>query len=54
MAKETSSAVKQFAIPELVDTHGAAEILGRSANTLKSWRAEGVGPDYAEIAGPSP
>jgi hypothetical protein len=54
VAKETISAVKQFAIPELVDTHRAAEILGRSANTLKSRRAEGVGPDYVEIAGPSP
>ena len=51
MAKETSSTVKQFPLPELVDTHRAAQILGRSANTLKRWRAEGVGPDYVEIAG---
>ncbi len=51
MVKDTSSAVKQFPIPELVDAHRAAEILGRSANTLKRWRAEGVGPDYVEIAG---
>lgn len=51
MTKETSSPVKQFPIPELVDTRRAAEILGRSANTLKRWRAEGVGPDYIEIEG---
>ena len=51
MPRETSSAVKQFPIPELVNSRRAAEILGRSANTLKRWRAEGVGPDYVEIAG---
>jgi hypothetical protein len=38
-------------IPELVDTHRAAEILGRSAATLKRWRHEGVGPDWIEIEG---
>lgn len=26
-------------------------MLGRSANTLKRWRYEGVGPEYVEIAG---
>jgi len=36
-------------IPELVDTHRAPEILGRSAATLKRWRHEGVGPDWIEI-----
>jgi len=52
MSKPThSNAVRPFPIPELVDTRKAAEILGRSANTLKRWRAEGVGPDYVEIAG---
>jgi hypothetical protein len=51
VAKETSSPVKPIPLPELVDTHRAAQILGRSANTLKRWRAEGVGPDYVEIAG---
>lgn len=51
MSKATSSTVRQLPIPELVDTRRAAEILGRSPNTLKRWRAEGVGPDYIEIAG---
>ncbi len=30
----------------LVDTRAAAAMLGRTANTLKRWRYEGVGPDY--------
>ncbi len=47
----TNNAVKQFPIPELVDTRKAAEILGRSAATLKRWRCEGIGPDYIEIEG---
>jgi hypothetical protein len=51
VAKDTNSSARQSSLPELVDTHRAAEILGRSANTLKRWRAEGVGPDYVEIAG---
>jgi hypothetical protein len=38
-------------IPELVDTHRAAQILGRSAATLKRWRHEGIGPDWIEIEG---
>jgi hypothetical protein len=38
-------------IPELVATNRAAEILGRSAATLKRWRYEGIGPDYVEIEG---
>jgi hypothetical protein len=29
----------------------AADILGRSAATLKRWRCEGVGPDWIEIEG---
>jgi hypothetical protein len=51
VAKDTNSSARQISLPELVDTHRAAEIMGRSANTLKRWRAEGVGPDYVEIAG---
>jgi hypothetical protein len=51
MSKSPSLVTKESNIPQLVDTHRAAEILGRSANTLKRWRAEGVGPDYIEIAG---
>lgn len=36
---------------QLVNTSKAAEILGRSAATLKRWRYEGVGPDYVAIQG---
>ena len=39
------------AIPELVDTAKAAEILGRSAATLKRWRCEGVGPNWIQMEG---
>jgi len=39
------------AIPQLLNTRKAAEILGRSPATLKRWRYEGVGPAYVEIAG---
>jgi hypothetical protein len=42
---------KHSAIPELVDTHKAAEILGRSPATLKRWRYEGVGPNWIELEG---
>jgi hypothetical protein len=35
----------------LVGTREAAAVLGRSPNTIKRWRYEGVGPDYVEIAG---
>jgi hypothetical protein len=38
-------------IPQLVNTRRAAEILGRSPNTLKRWRYEGVGPRYVEMEG---
>lgn len=38
-------------IPELVNTHKAAEILGRSSATLKRWRCEGIGPNWIEIEG---
>ena len=38
-------------IPELVDTHYAAKILGRSAATLKRWRHEGIGPNWIELEG---
>jgi len=43
--------MKKPAIPQLVNTHQAAEILGRSAATLKRWRAEGVGPNWIELQG---
>jgi len=38
-------------IPQLIGTERAAEILGRSAATLKRWRCEGVGPEYVQIEG---
>ena len=44
-------AMKKPAIPQLVNTRKAAEILGRSAATLKRWRAEGVGPNWIEVQG---
>ena len=43
--------IKKPAMPQLVDTRRAAEILGRSASTLKRWRAEGVGPNWIELQG---
>lgn len=33
-------------LPETVTTPVAAKIVGRSADTLKRWRYEGVGPEY--------
>ncbi len=44
-------AMKKPAMPQLVNTHTAAEILGRSAATLKRWRAEGIGPNWIELQG---
>jgi len=38
-------------VPRLVDTREAAHILGRSHNTLKRWRYEGVGPRYVVMEG---
>jgi predicted site-specific integrase-resolvase len=43
--------IKKPATPQLLNTRKAAEILGRSAATLKRWRAEGVGPDWIELQG---
>ena len=43
--------MKKPAMPQLVNTRQAAEILGRSAATLKRWRAEGVGPNWIEMEG---
>ena len=41
----------QKQIPELVNTRRAAEILCRSAATLKRWRYEGVGPSWIQLRG---
>jgi hypothetical protein len=38
-------------LPMFVNTSRAALVLGRSPNTLKRWRYEGMGPDYVEIEG---
>ena len=43
--------VKKPVVPQLVNTRGAAEILGRSAATLKRWRCEGIGPNWIEMEG---
>ena len=42
---------KKSAVPQLVNTRAAAEILGRSAATLKRWRCEGIGPNWIEMEG---
>ena len=51
MARPMIASARELPIPELVDTHRAAEILGRSAATLKRWRCEGTGPSWIEIEG---
>jgi hypothetical protein len=38
-------------LPELVDTHQAAKILGRSPATLKRWRHQRIGPNWIELEG---
>jgi predicted site-specific integrase-resolvase len=43
--------LKKPAMPQLVNTRRAAEILGRSAATLKRWRYEGTGPNWIELEG---
>ena len=43
--------MKKSAMPQLVNTRNAGEILGRSAATLKRWRTEGVGPNWIELQG---
>jgi hypothetical protein len=42
---------KPVAVPQLVNAHIAADILGRSPATLKRWRHEGIGPNWIEIEG---
>ena len=43
--------IKKPSQPHLVNTHKAAELLGRSPATLKRWRAEGIGPNWIELQG---
>jgi hypothetical protein len=42
---------RRVELPQLVDTHEAARVLGRSAVTLKRWRHEGIGPNWVELEG---
>jgi hypothetical protein len=51
MSTSISTSARPLPIPQLVDTRRAAEILGRSAATLKRWRCEGFGPSWIEIEG---
>jgi hypothetical protein len=46
-----SISAKPNLLPELVNSHRAAEILGRSPATLKRWRYQGVGPEWIEMEG---
>lgn len=43
--------VKQASGPRLVNSRRAAEMLGKSPDTLKRWRWLGVGPDYVDVEG---
>lgn len=36
---------------EFTDTHGAARYLGKSYETMKSWRWQGTGPKYYKVGG---
>src|ERR1035437_786508 len=49
--RSVNTAFREEPIPQIVNTRRAAEILGRSPNTLKRWRYEGVGPDYVSHRG---
>lgn len=37
--------------PTFVNSHGAAQILGMTANTLARWRMEKIGPKYFKLGG---
>jgi hypothetical protein len=51
MPAEEKKSPKNVSLPRLVNPKEAAEILGRSVNTLKRWRYEGVGPEWIELEG---
>jgi hypothetical protein len=42
---------KSIEAPTMVSTRVAAGIVGRSEDTLKRWRYEGVGPEYTVYRG---
>lgn len=48
-AQSTVASISQ--VPTLVKPDQAARMLGRSVDTLKRWRYEGIGPDYVVIEG---
>jgi len=51
MSAEQKKPARKATAPQLVNPKEAAEILGRSVNTLKRWRYEGVGPNWIELQG---
>lgn len=51
MSTEEKKSHRNISLPQLVTPKQAAEILGRSVNTLKRWRYEGVGPEWIELEG---
>jgi hypothetical protein len=51
MSTEEKKSSKNISLPQLVTPKQAAEILGRSVNTLKRWRYEGIGPEWIELEG---
>lgn len=51
MTLGTGKTTPHSAIPHLINTHQAAEILGRSPATVKRWRYEGVGPSWIAMQG---
>jgi hypothetical protein len=38
-------------VSEMVNSEAAAKIVGRSPDTLKRWRYEGIGPKYTSYRG---
>ena len=51
MSQEQKPTSKKPPLPQLVTPRKAAEILGRSATTLRRWRYEGIGPNWIELEG---
>lgn len=47
----TAAAASAAAVPLLLTAAQTAELLGRSTETLKSWRRAGLGPDYVTSPG---
>jgi len=47
----TAAAASAAAVPLLLTAAQTADLLGRSTETLKSWRRAGLGPDYVTSPG---